>query len=61
MCENRPSTAPDFLLSRATGSVRTQGSVATFSDVDAAVAALRAGTAPMVVGALPFHLSLIHI
>ncbi|MDK6807203.1 isochorismate synthase [Corynebacterium aurimucosum] len=55
MCENRPSTAPDFLLSRATGSVRTQGSTTTFSAVDDAVSALRAGSAPMVVGALPFH------
>lgn len=55
MCDHRPSSAPDFLLSRATGSVRTQGTVATFTEVDAAVAALRNGEADMVVGALPFH------
>ena len=72
MCDHRPSSAPDFLLSRATGSVRTQGTAATFTEVDAAVAALHSGAAEMVVGALPFHkgeaaaltvpkLSLIHI
>lgn len=55
MCESRPSTAPDFLLSRATGSVRTQGARRTFTQVDDAVDALRSGAAEMVVGALPFH------
>lgn len=54
MCAHRPVTAPDFLLSRAHGSVRTQGSVETFTDPWAAVEALRAGRVPMVVGALPF-------
>lgn len=55
MCDHRPASAPDFLLSRATGSVRTQGTVATFTEVDAAVTALRNGEADIVVGALPFH------
>lgn len=50
----RPSTAPDFLLSRAHGSVRTQGSRHTFTDPEEAIAALRSGAADMVVGALPF-------
>lgn len=53
---NRPATAPDFLLSRATGSVRTQGSLATFTDAFAAADYLRAGHAEMIVGALPFNL-----
>ena len=30
--DGRPATAPDFLLSRSHGSVRTQGSLATYSD-----------------------------
>ena len=50
-----PSTAPDFLLSRAHGSVRTQGSVETFTDAWEAVDALRKGRVEMVVGALPFE------
>lgn len=54
MHDGRPSTAPDFLLSRAQGSVRTQGAQAQFSDPEEAIAALRAGEAEMVVGALPF-------
>ena len=54
MHADRPSTAPDFLLSRATGSVRTQGSLRTFQDPLAAADALRAGEVEMVVGALPF-------
>ncbi|MDO5031479.1 isochorismate synthase MenF [Corynebacterium sp.] len=54
MHTNRPSTAPDFLLSRATGSVRTQGARETFTVVNEAVAALRSGRVEMVVGALPF-------
>ncbi|MDY3127926.1 MAG: isochorismate synthase [Corynebacterium sp.] len=53
----RPATAPDFLLSRATGSVRTQGSVEAFVDVDAAIDALESHRVPMVVGALPFDLT----
>lgn len=55
MFSSRPSTAPDFLLSRATGSVRTQGAQQTFDDLDAAVAALRSGDVEMIVGALPFE------
>ncbi|WIM68693.1 isochorismate synthase [Corynebacterium breve] len=54
MCANRPSTAPDFLLSRAHGSVRTQGSLGSFLDVWQAVEALDTGDVDMVVGALPF-------
>ena len=52
----RPATAPDFLLSRATGSVRTKGSVTTFTDPWQAADYLRSGKAEMVVGALPFNL-----
>lgn len=55
MHANRPSTAPDFLLSRATGSVRTQGAKKTFTDTDAAINALRTGKVEMIVGALPFN------
>ena len=51
----RPSTAPDFLLSRPTGSVRTQGAAAVFSTIDEAMTALSSGQAEMVVGALPFE------
>lgn len=54
MHEDRPSTAPDFLLSRATGSVRTQGARHTFNDADAAISALRSKDVEMVVGAIPF-------
>lgn len=50
-----PPTAPDFLLSRAHGSVRTQGSQETFTDPWEAVEALRGGRVEMVVGALPFE------
>lgn len=50
----RPATAPDFLLSRAKGSVRTQGAKASFIDVWDAVSALESGEVEMVVGALPF-------
>lgn len=56
MCPSRPSTAPDFLLSRVHGSVRAQGSAATFTDPWAAAAALKAGECEIVVGALPFSL-----
>ncbi|QRP18283.1 isochorismate synthase [Corynebacterium striatum] len=55
MHANRPSTAPDFLLSRATGSVRTQGAKKTFTDTDAAINTLRTGNVEMIVGALPFN------
>ena len=54
MPNSRPVTAPDFLLSRAHGSVRTQGSRDTFDDPWDAVSALRAGRHDMIVGALPF-------
>lgn len=54
MRANRPTTAPDFLLSRAHGSVRTQGSRETFTDAWAAIDALSSGRVEMVVGALPF-------
>src|SRR5699024_6982952 len=53
MCAQRPSTAPDFLLSRTTGSVRTHGSVQTYTDVDKAIDDTEAQRAEMVVGALP--------
>ena len=56
MCAQRPSTAPDFLLSRTTGSVRTQGSVQTYTDVDKAIDDIEAQRVEMVVGALPFDL-----
>ena len=48
---SRPSTAPDFLLSRSHGSVRTQGSRAFFTSVDEALAD---PSIPLIVGALPF-------
>ena len=40
MCAHRPVTAPDFLLSRAHGSVRTQGAKETFTDPWDAIDAL---------------------
>ncbi|MBN9644619.1 isochorismate synthase MenF [Corynebacterium mendelii] len=51
---NRPSSAPDFLLSRTTGSVRTQGTLGTYHDAWDAVDDLVAGKIDMVVGAIPF-------
>lgn len=54
MCAHRPSTAPDFLLSRAHGSVRTQGARSTFTNPWKAVEAIDSGAVDMVVGALPF-------
>lgn len=50
-----PPSAPDFLLSRAHGSIRTQGCVESFTDAWEAVEALREGRVNMVVGALPFE------
>lgn len=50
----RPHTAPDFLLSRPHGSVRTQGVRDVPQSIAAAATALRTGDAEMVVGALPF-------
>lgn len=57
MFAHRPPTAPDFLLSRAHGSVRTQGAKATFTNPWDAVEVLRAGGTDMIVGALPFDRS----
>ncbi|MEL4153154.1 chorismate-binding protein [Corynebacterium bovis] len=54
----RPATAPDFLLSRATGSIRTQGTRTTFPDAFEAATALRNGDVDLVVGAVPFDTSL---
>lgn len=51
---SRPVTAPDFLLSRATGSIRTQGSAAALDSADAASTALYDREIEMVVGAIPF-------
>lgn len=51
----RPVTAPDFLLSRATGSLRTQGAVRTFTDPGDAALALRSGRCGLVVGAIGFE------
>lgn len=53
---SRPATAPDFLLSRAHGSIRTQGVIEQISDPWLAAEELRAGIHQMVVGALPFDL-----
>ena len=50
----RPETAPDFLLSRVHGSLRTQGTDATFTNISDAQHALDAGKASYIVGALPF-------
>ena len=41
--DGRPVTAPDFLLSRSHGSVRTQGSLATYTDPWLAAERLRRG------------------
>lgn len=57
MCVRPPATAPDFLLSRAHGSVRTQGCLGSFRDPWDAIDALHQGEVPMVVGALPFDRS----
>ena len=51
----RPVTAPDFLLSRPTGSVRTQGAARAFTDPANAALALRAGECELVVGAVGFE------
>lgn len=50
----RPATAPDFLLSRSHGSVRTQGCAGAFTDIDEAIDAIDRGAVEMIVGALPF-------
>ncbi|MGN0101550.1 MAG: isochorismate synthase MenF [Dietzia sp.] len=51
----RPVTAPDFLLSRPTGSLRTQGALSAFTDPADAALALRAGSCRLVVGAIGFE------
>lgn len=51
----RPVTAPDFLLSRHTGSLRTQGSLRAFPDPADAALALRSGHCGLVVGAIGFE------
>jgi isochorismate synthase len=48
---------PSFVLSGPAGTVVAEGINTGFSDIDAAAAALRDGSAPVVVGALPFDLS----
>lgn len=54
---NRPVTTPDFLLSRASGSVRTQGVKKSFTSIDAALSALHEDDIDMVVGAIPFDIA----
>ncbi|MCZ9303979.1 isochorismate synthase [Corynebacterium macclintockiae] len=56
--EQRPATAPDFLLSRPDRSIRTQGRKATFPDPFEASTALRNKDADLIVGAFPFDTSL---
>lgn len=51
----RPVTAPDFLLSRPTGSLRTQGALNSFTDPADAALALRSGASGLVVGAIGFE------
>lgn len=51
----RPVTAPDFLLSRHTGSLRTQGALRGFTDPADAALALRSGDCDLVVGAIGFE------
>lgn len=48
---------PSFVLSGPAGTVLGEGIGTAFADVDAARHALRAGTTPIVVGALPFDLT----
>lgn len=56
--EQRPASAPDFLLSRPDRSIRTQGRKATFPDPFEASTALRNKDADLIVGAFPFDTSL---
>ncbi|TWS21169.1 isochorismate synthase [Tsukamurella asaccharolytica] len=51
------SDQPHFLLTAAGQRLAARGTAGTFTDPHAAAAALRAGTAPVVVGALPFDLA----
>jgi len=48
-------TAPDFLLSRPTGSLRTQGALNSFTDPADAALALRSGASGLIVGAIGFE------
>jgi len=48
------TTAPSFVLSGPAGNLVAQGIRAGFDDIDSAAAALRDGTADVIVGALPF-------
>ena len=56
--EQRPATAPDFLLSRPDRSIRTQGRKATYPDPFEASTALRNKDVDLIVGAFPFDTSL---
>lgn len=56
--QNRPKTAPDFLLSRPEESLRTQGHRQIFPDPFDAATALSSGEAELIVGAIPFDTSL---
>lgn len=49
-------SAPGFVLSGPAGTLVAQGITAGYDDIDRADAALRNGTAPIVVGALPFDI-----
>ena len=49
-----PAAEPSFVLSGPDGTVITEGVAACYRDPAAALAALRSGTAPIIVGALPF-------
>ncbi|MFI5505264.1 isochorismate synthase MenF [Corynebacterium kutscheri] len=55
MSSSPPASAPDFLLSRGHGSVRTQGAQQHLDNIDDAVDLLRAKKVDMVVGALAFR------
>lgn len=53
----RPVTTPDFLLSRASGSVRTQGIKKSFTSIDDAIESITTQQIEMVVGAIPFDIT----
>ncbi|KAB3523268.1 isochorismate synthase [Corynebacterium sp. zg254] len=55
--QNKPGTAPDFLLSRPDRSLRTQGAKSSFTDPFEAATALRDRDVDLVVGAVPFNTS----
>jgi len=48
------TTAPSFVLSGSAGTLVAQGIRTGFDDIESAAAALRDGTADLIVGALPF-------